>query len=73
MLFILYQNKPEIAPFSSMSIFSAAGYSGNPGILIISPVIGITKPAPAAISIYRTVTTKSLGRPNNLGLSERDF
>ena len=39
----------------------------------VSPVIGMTKPAPAAISIWRTVTTKSFGRPSNLGLSDSDF
>ena len=56
-----------------MSIFSAAGISGKPGILIILPVIGMINPAPAAISICRTVTTKSFGRPSNFGLSDSDF
>ena len=47
--------------------------NNNPGIRIISPVIGITKPAPDAISICLTVTIKSLGLPNSLGLSDNDF
>ena len=60
-------------PSLSMSILSDEGSSGSPGILIISPVMGIKNPAPAAISISLTVIMKSLGRPNNSGLSESDF
>ena len=52
---------------------SAAGVSGKPGIRIISPVIGTINPAPAAISISRTVKVKSLGRPIKSGLSDNDF
>ena len=37
------------------------------------PVIGMMNPAPDAISIWRTVTTKSFGRPSNFGLSDNDF
>jgi hypothetical protein len=36
-----------------MSIFSAAGLEGNPGILIMVPAIGIINPAPAAMSNSR--------------------
>lgn len=50
-LFLNYQNNPVICPCSSISMFSAAGLSGNPGIRMISPVIGITNPAHEAISI----------------------
>ena len=60
-------------PSLSMFINSAAGVSGNPGIRIISPVIGTRKPAPEAISISLTVKTKSRGLPIKSGLSERDF
>ena len=56
-----------------MVIFSEAGWAGKPGILIILPVIGIKKPAPAAISISRMVMIKSFGRPNKTGLSDKDF
>ena len=56
-----------------MSIFSAAGVAGNPGIRIITPVIGTIKPAPAAISISLTVIVKFLGLPSNNGLSDNDF
>ena len=56
-----------------MSINSAEGVAGSPGIRIIFPVIGTKKLAPTAISIVRTVTKKSFGRPNNFGLSESDF
>lgn len=60
-------------PSLSMSIFSEAGVAGNPGIRIIAPVIGTTNPAPAAISISRTVNVKPVGRPKSLSLSESDF
>ena len=56
-----------------MSMFSDAGCSGRPGMRMISPVIGMMKPAPDAISISRTVTTKSFGRPIRSGLSDSDF
>ena len=56
-----------------MSIPSEAGCAGKPGILIISPVIGIKKPAPEAISISLTVIVKFLGRPRSFGLSDKDF
>ena len=52
---------------------SAAGCAGNPGIRIISPVMGIKKPAPAAISISLMVIIKSLGRPKSLGLSDKQL
>ena len=42
---------PIISPFSSISIFSAAGTLGNPGIVKIFPVIITIKPAPAFNSI----------------------
>jgi len=40
---------------------------------MMSPVIGIKNPAPLAISISRTVTTKSFGLPSSSGLSLNDF
>jgi hypothetical protein len=36
---------------------------------MISPVRGTRNPAPAAITISRTVTLKFSGRPRSLGLS----
>ena len=54
-------------------MFSAEGVFDKPGIRIISPVIGITKPAPAASLISRTVTKKSFGLPSKSGLSDKDF
>ena len=56
-----------------MLIFSDAGCAGSPGIRIISPVIGTKNPAPAAISISRTVMVNPFGLPNNAGLSDNDF
>ena len=40
---------------------------------IMSPVIGIKKPAPAAISISLILIVKFSGLPTKLGSSERDF
>ena len=60
-------------PFKSISIFSAAGVAGRPGIRIISPAIGIIKPAPVASSISLMLTVKSVGRPVSDELSESEF
>lgn len=38
LLFGRYQNNPEITPFSSTSIRSAAGTLGRPGMVMMSPV-----------------------------------
>ena len=59
----------------SLSIFipSAAGILGKPGILIISPRIGIMNPAPAANSNSRTVTLKPVGLPIFFSSSDKDF
>src|SRR5699024_189572 len=54
------QNRPEIFPVSSTSILSAAGTFGRPGIVMISPVSATTKPAPAEIFRFLTVTSKSV-------------
>ena len=56
-----------------MVIPSDAGVAGKPGIRIIFPKIGIINCAPAAISIYLTVTVKPSGLPINCSLSEKDF
>ena len=37
-LFRRYQNRPEMTPFSSTSIRSAAGTLGRPGMVMMSPV-----------------------------------
>ena len=60
---ILNQNKPEIRPFSSTSIFSADGTAGNPGIVITSPVKATIKPAPADTFRLRTDILKFSGAP----------
>lgn len=51
-------------PFSSISIFSAAGTFGSPGIFIISPVNATTNPAPADIVTCLTVILNPVGLPN---------
>ncbi len=42
------QNRPLTIPSTPISMLSAAGFFGNPGMVIISPVRAMTKPAPAA-------------------------
>jgi len=61
---------PCILPSMSISIFSADGCSGSPGIRIMAPAIGTTKPAPVDISISLMFKIKSLGLPLRLGLSD---
>ena len=67
----LYQNSPVIFPFSSTSIFSAAGAFGSPGIVIISPVSATRNPAPALTFKFRTVTVNPLGAPSFAASSEK--
>ena len=52
---------------------SAAGTSGRPGMRIIAPVMGTTKPAPAATSTSRTVRVKPVGRPSRVSSSDKLF
>ena len=56
-----------------MSINSAAGFLGSPGISIISPAIATKNPAPADSLISFIVILNPFGRPNKFGLSESDF
>ena len=43
-------------PSAVMSMFSAAGFFGSPGIVRIEPVSATMNPAPAEIFSSRTVT-----------------
>src|SRR5665648_307535 len=70
---IAHQNNPDITPLLSISIFSAAGFFGSPGIIIMLPAIGTINPAPDARSIFLIFTLKSFGRPFFDGSSESDF
>jgi hypothetical protein len=45
------QKRPLILPSAEISIFSADGFAGSPGIRIIVPAIGTIKPAPEESSI----------------------
>ena len=58
------QNRPVITPFSSTSIFSAAGTLGRPGMVMMSPVCTTMKPAPAEIFTLVTLMVKPSGRPS---------
>ena len=67
------QNRPVMTPFSSTSIFSAAGTLGRPGMVMMSPVRATMKPAPALTFRFRTVTVKFSGAPSSAGSSDRDY
>lgn len=60
-------------PFSSMSIFSAEGILGKPGMVIISPVMATMNPAPAETFKLRTVITNPSGAPKRAALSEKEY
>ena len=54
-------------------MFSAAGFFGRPGIVMMSPVSTTTKPAPALMRTWRTVTRKFLGAPSLAASSEKEY
>ena len=56
------QNSPSITPVGVERIVSAEGARGRPGMVMISPQIATTKPAPAASRTSRTGTPKPVGR-----------
>lgn len=56
----------------SSSIFTAAGTLGRPGIVMIAPVKGTTKLAPAERLTSRMVMVNPVGAPKTLGSSVRD-
>ena len=56
-----------------MSIFSAAGTFGRPGIVIMSPVSATMKPAPAETLRLRTVIVNPSGAPRLAASSENDY
>lgn len=62
---------PLITPSSSISIPRAAGFLGNPGIVMMSPVFATMNPAPAETLSSLMWIIKSFGAPNALGSSEK--
>ena len=56
--YVTYQNRPEMTPFSSTSMASAAGVLGRPGMVRMSPVRATMNPAPAETFTFRTVRMK---------------
>src|SRR5690349_15080486 len=61
-----YRN-PVMWPLASMSIFSAAGTFGRPGMSIMSPATATTNPAPAERRTSRTGNSDPWGAPMSLG------
>ena len=55
-----------------MSIRSDAGADGNPGIVMMSPSSGVTKPAPADTRTSCTGTRNPDGHPRRFGSCEID-
>lgn len=66
------QHSPLIVPSSSISIASAAGCLGNPGMVMIDPVYTTRNPAPAETLIPVTVMVNPLGHPGTFGLSVKE-
>jgi len=58
-----------IFPSLSISICSAAGTLGRPGIVKIFPVLTTINPAPAFTLTSDTLILKFLGAPKSAGLS----
>ena len=57
---------------SSTSISSAAGFLGNPGMVIISPVKTMIYPAPEANLTPLSGTPKFVGLPLRLGSVDKE-
>ena len=55
-----------------MSMISAAGFLGKPGMVIMEPHMGTMNPAPAESRTSRTVILYPLGLPFLAGSSEMD-
>ena len=72
-LFLIHQKSPVIFPSSEMSMPSAAGTFGSPGIVIISPAYATIKPAPALTFIPLIVMRKEEGAPVFFGSSENEY
>ena len=66
---LFYQNRPVILPSASTSMFTAAGFLGRPGMVMMLPQMTTTKPAPAARRTSRTSMVKPVGAPVSLALS----
>ena len=62
-----------MVPDLSISIFSAAGDLGSPGMVIMLPVIATINPAPEESLISRIVTLNPSGRPKSEGLSDKEY
>ena len=67
------QKRPDTRPSSSTSIVSAAGFLGRPGIVMMSPQIATTKPAPAKRRVLSTCSVNPDGRPPFFGSSEKEY
>ena len=52
-----------ISPCSSKSMMLAAGAEPRPGMVVMSPQMGYTKPAPTLARTSRTLTVWPVGAP----------
>ena len=64
---------PTMFPFSSMSIFSAAGTFGSPGIVKIFPVMTTINSAPASNATFCTCILNGSAHSKFLGSSEKEL
>ena len=63
--------QPLDLPASSKPMRSAAGTRGRPGMVLMSPQMAVTKPAPAASRTSRTGRTWPSGAPRKAGSAEK--
>ncbi len=67
------QKSPCTKPCSSNPMRSAAGALGSPGIVMISPQIATTNPAPADSLTSRIGSTWPSGAPSRVGSAEKEY
>ena len=64
---------PNLAGHAECMIFSADGSFGSPGIVMMSPHLATTKPAPAEPLTSCTVMRKSVGTPSLAASSVSEY
>ena len=62
-----------MSPLAAMDMPSAAGTFGSPGIVMMSPALATTKPAPAEPYTSLMVMRNPLGTPRRVGSSVNEY
>ena len=69
---LIYQDRPSISPLT-ISMCSACGSLGRPGIRMISPATMTSISAPALITMSRTAKLNPLATPYSFGSVENEY